>query len=343
MTPPSPSYARATSSSSSKESSKSPKTKDVPPKKLKRPSSLSNHERQLALLLRHQKALTIKPMDPTKPCPLASLPSEVRVLIYRYVFDIQTIIITLPRMWKYGSFLWPNLLRVSRAVRHEASYEFYSRTSFEGTILELDFSPVKKWVKQLPVAHRLFLSRNQKLVLELMMNDRIHMPDGLLTEGFNYAGKTLRDLWEECRRFGNLYDIHGLEHRLHFVRFSRLADWFLWCGRPIHSEINWHHRLAFPNDVPWTYSSEEWARRTRQLVKDNMIRFLRDSIAVPALPCVQGAKISAKQKTVMKKEALNLLEGLNKVFRDLGEGVGEESNQDWERRVASLRRYLERW
>ncbi|KAF1839473.1 hypothetical protein BDW02DRAFT_154066 [Decorospora gaudefroyi] len=173
-----PSYARATASSTSRANSKPPTTNDpvssklhrsnrkssdsftpcVPisasrehlpvvadgtaqqtkpytPKKLKRPSLLTPSKRQE---LQYKRDLCpIKPMDLSKPCPLATLPPELRTLIYTFLRPCRGSSFVLANMHKKCAH--SSLLKVCRAIRIEAGYILYTQVPFEYTVRNLDY------------------------------------------------------------------------------------------------------------------------------------------------------------------------------------------------------------
>ncbi|KAF2473911.1 uncharacterized protein BDR25DRAFT_392297 [Lindgomyces ingoldianus] len=289
-----PSYTRPTASSVTRASPRAQKPAVM--KELKRPSSISDSERELIQLLRRAEAFTIKPADPSKPC-LADLPSEIRIIIYRYILDPY-----------YPSISCaPKLLRVSRAIRHEAAYEWYSRAAFTFHTHALEFKGIKQSIERLPIAHRLFLTRNRNILLEIEIG-------AVLEELWSWDPRSMLDAWNECRQFGNPYEVKGSQHKDHFMSFCRLAGWFQWCGKPAHYGIRWQYKMDVSNR-----ESELWWGSAWPSVGYRLEKFLKGSLGVFPLPCVQQAtSLDAGQKAVMKKEALNMLESLDKDFKQGG-------------------------
>ncbi|PSN62204.1 hypothetical protein BS50DRAFT_578053, partial [Corynespora cassiicola Philippines] len=140
-----PSYARGTTASTSKTTPRSQKSYKTTPS--------------------HHPLFPIQPLDPTKPCPISRLPTELRAAIYSHVLA-PTVYISHPRIGgKPNRTIWPPLLSVSRTIRNEAAYVFYTQSAFVGTARRLDFGGVMAWVRSLPAAHRGFLGRNGGLVV----------------------------------------------------------------------------------------------------------------------------------------------------------------------------------
>lgn len=309
-----PCYARPTLSSASKSVHKTAEPQKKP-KKLKRPSAIPARSSQLQLL-------NIKPRVPTKPCPLATLPVELRLLIYEYALYNPS---TCRRRYRshFGKGLWPALLRVSQAVRQEAAYVFYTSTHFTCYIYYPDFSPVKSWIKRLPASHRSFLSRNRHLYLEFQW------PHYQIREALSFSGRSLVHRWEECSRFGNLYSLADAHHKAHFVHFCSLADWLLWCGKPVYEDIQWKYRFA--TGGRWWRSRED----------DELEEFMKSRFRVLALPCVEKEWVRERHKGRMKREALNMLEHLDKAYPRVG--TRGDRIREWDAKVRAMRRYLESW
>lgn len=346
MTPPSPSYARSTAASLSRMNPRANKTSgSVPssaiPKKLKRPSTLSDHDRQRALLLSFQaEMLTIKPANPQKPCMFALLPTEVREMIYDYILPSFEVAITTSRRqnrilrpdrstkkslssMRYNHYsLWPPLLRTSRRIRLEAAYIFYSHTSFSASVREFNFSAITCWVESLPVTHRQFLTRNSNLVINIDVTE---------TRGRN----TNHELWNECRNYGNLYVMQGTQHQRHLVSFRRLADWWLWCSKPSYKDLTWKYMLG---SLDWV--TGEWATNWRLSITE---RWMKEELTVFAAPCVSVTNVTAKQKSLMKKEALKMMDDINAEFAKINRGVNVTVRVDWDKRMKPARRILEQW
>lgn len=375
MAPPIPSYARSTAASRSREISKPQKPPvSIPPgigvRKYNRRSTLSGHDRQHepTLSTDQQDMLTIKPADPDKPCPFARLPTEIREMIYKHI---------LPSVVIFGLFPdLPALLHVSRTIRCESAYAYYSQTPFTHSIgVGLNFSDIKSWIQSIPVQHRLFLARNRNLNIVWELRSRSCRVASLAYIDY--------DTWIFCRRFGNLYSFQGTLHRQHFFSFCQLADWLLWCGTSIHENIRWNYAFHYSARPRWSgiysmwhnsrgdtgwYKSRRgfrsnnltrglmsnnprWESRWDHLLAGQVISFLENQLAAFALPCVvRHATLDAKQRHVMKKKALDMLTDVDKGFADLcatfrfSEHMdGRDRMENWQKSVEILRKSLEGW
>lgn len=280
---PVPSFARPTASSTLKTSPKGVQaTPDVTApvksqsprsslgsatneKRLKRPSTLTRRARES--IAYNADLYHIKPANPSKPCPLAALPSELRTLIYAQTFgDLQK-----PILMNYGRKRHsPSaLLRVCRAIRIEASYLYFTEAPFTWVVKNLNFNMLIGWLHKLQPSHRALLSRNRNLAIEIIPG---------LQKSYTYPPKdfllddTMQNHWKACQPFGNLYAVkamrthHGLhsgslarfhdptydpEHdniQVFFVLFCRLASWFRLCSQPGYAKIKWHYTFDLPSD-----------------------------------------------------------------------------------------------
>ncbi|KAF2873438.1 hypothetical protein BDV95DRAFT_343644 [Massariosphaeria phaeospora] len=315
----SPSYTLPTSSSASKAIPQN----TTPKKKLKRPSTLPKPATQ-------SKLPRFTPLDPNKPCPIATLPSEIHALIYHYVFPNTPIRLGAPNSPtpKNDHGLYPALLRVSRTIRTEAAYSFYTRMHFVAPIYCLNFTTVEAWVKNLPPAHRAFLAKNQNIHLHILFYTTLE---------FGYVGDEGCYHWDRCRRFGNTYAVEGALHKDHFLAFSKLADWFLWCST--HVDLRWNYKIGLHRR--WLFGI------VRLTDEELLVWFLKERLSVMVLPCVEEAWVREKKKGLMAKEALNMLESLNSdfdtSFRSLNPAICPISCSSWIDRVALLRRALRKW
>lgn len=275
-----PSFARATASSTLRSSPQGGASKDVttPPKtqtpraslgsptsnkKLKRPSTLTRRTRES--IAYNADLYYIKPLKPSKPCPLAELPSELRTQIYAHVFgDLQR-----PILMNYGRIRHsPSvLLHICRAIRIEAAYVYFPEASFTWIVKNLNFSLVIRWLQSLQPSHKTLLSRNQNLTIEITP---------ALSKSFTYPPKdyllddTLGNHWRACQPFGNLYTVRGihpgphgtyhtrlddLEHstsqanmRMYFIFFCRLAAWSRLRNQSGYTNIKWRYTFEMPMD-----------------------------------------------------------------------------------------------
>jgi hypothetical protein len=259
-----PSFARATTSSALKSSPRSARTRDVTTseqgaeasegsprmaRKLKRPSTLTRRDRES--IAYNADLYYIKPSNPSKPCPLAAIPSELRTMIYGYLFgDSQR-----PLLMNYGrERRFPSaLLQVCRAIRIEAAYLYFTCTSFTWVVRNLDFSLITTWMTRIHPTHRALLARNQNLTIEIIPGLRksyTYPPDGYLLDA------TMQDHWKTCQPFGNLYTVKGLrthpathDHvRLYFILLCRLLSWLDIGSKPGYSDIKWHYTFDMPKE-----------------------------------------------------------------------------------------------
>ncbi|KAF2248739.1 hypothetical protein BU26DRAFT_518955 [Trematosphaeria pertusa] len=321
---PQPRYARATAASAARSSPKSPKVQEdaTTPKKLKRPSTLPSPKFRAEY---HDSGpFTLKPENPKKACRLATLPPEIRLLIFEHVLRVcPTVYIPQhgARVACRGKQLWPALLRVSRLVRQEAAYVFYMQTTFICAIHDLSFKAIKYWVELLPAAHRTFLARNTNLRLDL----RIEMRE--------WVRASLAQSWIATERFGNMYSIRREKHRLHFISFCKLADWFLWCGKPANVKMKWNYAVEI---TAWSWSG--WPSRAA------LIQQFLDVCLLPfSFPCVHQAWVRERRQSEMKKEALNMLDGLDGIFQGSSRAEKATWEGEWNRKVEILRRFLGKW
>ncbi|KAF2631084.1 hypothetical protein BU25DRAFT_223947 [Macroventuria anomochaeta] len=273
-----PSFARATASSTLKASPNGGKSNDVTTtqgsgtfsgtsgtdRKLKRPSTLTRRARES--IAYNADLYHIKPSNPSKPCPLAALPSELRTLIYSHTFgDLQS-----PVLMNYGRKRHSpsKLLQTCRAIRIEAAYMYFTEASFTWLVKNLNFNAIVKWLESLQPSHRALLSRNRNLTIEVI--------PGLL-KLFTYPPKdfllddTLQNHWKACQPFGNLYAVRAMHTnsgtrrslarfddpgydpahdnaKVFFLLFCRLAVWSRLCTQSIYAGIQWKYTFDLPSD-----------------------------------------------------------------------------------------------
>ncbi|KZM25842.1 uncharacterized protein EKO05_0009208 [Ascochyta rabiei] len=266
-----PSFARATAASALKASPQSDKTRDVmtpeqrrstkastgglrAAKTLKRPSTLSKRDRES--IAYNADLHYIKASNPSKPCPLAALPSELRTLIYTYAFDdFQRPVLMNYRRVRHSPSA---LLQICRAVRIEAAYIYYTSTAFTWTIKNLNFVTIAKWLSNLNPLHRALLSRNENLVIETT---------GELQKSYTYPPQdyllddTIHNHWKACQPFGNLYAVKDERVRINFIMFCRLASWLDLCSKPVYAHVKWRYAFDMPQD---SYSKRELNRSLGQ-------------------------------------------------------------------------------
>lgn len=279
-----PSFARATAASTVRASPQGKASKDVTTqlktptetptskdslrsrtsyKKLKRPSTLTKRVRQS--IAYNADLYYIKPANPSKLCPLADLPSELRTQIYAHVFgDLRKPILMSYFRVRYAPAA---LLHICRAIRIEAAYVYFPEANFTWIVKNLNFSMVIRWLRSLQPSHRTLLSRNPNLTIEIFPG---------LAKSFTYPPKdfllddTLANHWKACQSFGNLYAVRGLHlgrqgrnhtrlddvedstsrdsMRLYFVFFCRLAAWSRLCMQSGYTNIKWRYVFDMPTD-----------------------------------------------------------------------------------------------
>ncbi|OSS44971.1 hypothetical protein B5807_09176 [Epicoccum nigrum] len=235
----------------------------TPTKRLKRPSTLTKRARES--IAYNADLHFIKPTNPSKLCPLAALPSELRSLIYSYVFgDLKK-----PVFMNYGRIrhLPAALLQICRAIRIEAAYMYYAEASFTWIIKNFNFALVMRWLQNLQPSHRALLSRNRSLTIEItpeLRRSYTYPPKDFLLDD------TMLNHWKACQPFGNLYTVTKIRasepHRglvpmlddpeaLHtqgkvfFVLFCRLAAWSKLCTQSTFNDIDWKYKFEMPSDA----------------------------------------------------------------------------------------------
>ncbi|KAH7398299.1 hypothetical protein BKA66DRAFT_452808 [Pyrenochaeta sp. MPI-SDFR-AT-0127] len=335
-----PSYARPTASSTLKASPKSSRASDPEapkstPKKLKRPSTLTIEHRQT--IIYNADLYPIRPLNPAKPCPLTTIPSELRTVIYTYALDPYSAF-QHPRQTverrrdQPPRYIWPCLLHVCRAIRIEAAYTYYTLTPFTFPVSNLNFSPVRKWVDTLPRAHQALLSKNKAIRIDVnpyVRHTHIYPPKDYLFDA------PIHEHWKACEPFGNLYSISSDLHRKQFILFCRLAGWWLFCSQPGQ------------RDVCWTYTFQEEADgngRFAEVFVAKMFTFIGDHVTVVALPRVRRAWTRNKHRARMKREALSFVTALDECFGRVAEDVGMKNwVLDWQRKLRVLKTFLESW
>jgi hypothetical protein len=349
-----PSYARATASSVLKTtptssplktadaktlntSATSPsKPKDyltpttTPTKKLKRPSPLTPQVRQS--ILYKADLFPIHPQDSSKPCPLASLPSELRTQIYLHALSPsfavpQPRFILRPRTSSLH-YVFPSILHISRAIRIEAAYVYYTCTPFSFTIRNFDMTAVVSWLDTLPVRHRGLLARNQSLSIRMVPGLRVgytYPPQGYMLDDW------LSNHWKKCSAYGNLYTIKSDNHRLHFILFCRLLGWF-----QLNEKMPWR-------GVKWRYVFDEqdlksvWGRLTGA----QTCWLLMEHVAVLGMRCVARAWVRGNGERRGREEACRFLGALDEAFRMTESD--ESKKEKWKGEMEHLRKAVESW
>ncbi|KNG47052.1 hypothetical protein TW65_06226 [Stemphylium lycopersici] len=299
--------------------------------KLKRPSRLTTHQKDTIAYKRD--LYPILPKDASKPCILAALPSELRTEIYTYILPTTNNIPScLSMMKRYKRHLSPPLLNVSRAIRIEAAYTYYTTATFSFTVRNLDFAPIIRWLELLPKQHRALLSRNRGLEINVMPsvnNTFTYPPKGWLVDG------DLEDHWRACQPFGNIYTIPNDLHKKHFLVFCRLAEWWRWCSRPVNRGMRWKYSFEqspFANPFGMPDLHEEAVLK----------RFLKNYGMAVAMPCVDKTwKRNRNVGRAMKGEAVTWLEALDQWCKQRygrGEGDGE-----WDGWMKEAKKAVGKW
>lgn len=268
-----PSFARATRSSTLKTSPRGDKSRDAAlsdtqrssapslgsPKsdaKLKRPSTLTQRARES---IAYNADLThIMPSNPSKPCPLAELPSELRTLVYSFVFgDLRRPVLMYYGRIKYSPSV---LLQICRAIRIEAAYDYFAGASFTWTITNLNFTMVMRWLNCLQPAHRALLSRNPNMTIDIfpgLAKSFTYPPVGYLLDD------TMENHWKTCQPFINLYAVSPgytrdatigqrfdrdlAKMRIFYILFCRLAAWSKMRTHSSFANMSWRYTFDFPS------------------------------------------------------------------------------------------------
>ncbi|KAL5118122.1 hypothetical protein ACEQ8H_003957 [Pleosporales sp. CAS-2024a] len=339
-----PSYARATTSSASKARptwpSKTPAAgSPSTPKKLKRPSTLTPKHRQS--ILYNANLYPIRALDPSKPCGLATLPSELRTCIYQYVLEADVVGVLQPR-FKYKArhpgqgmhcvCVWPRILHVSQAMRIEAAYLFYTTTPFLFHIRNLDFSRVEGWLHQLPRAHRALLTRNRHLQIRIMAGlsqNHTYPPKGWLLD------RWLSDHWDGCAQFGNVYATASTQHQTRFVLFCRLMSWFQLNDMMPYRDMVWSY------DVDLTVPRYHWDHCGDS---KTMLKLLSEEVGVLAIKSATSMWTRSRARGQGREEATKLLDDLEDVFGRLEDkSKTEECSESWQQEMRKLREAATKW
>ncbi|KAF2645601.1 hypothetical protein P280DRAFT_545543 [Massarina eburnea CBS 473.64] len=321
---PNPRYARATASSSLKCSPKSSKSCGRR-QTLHRPSPSSSSVAGL---------LTIEPANREEPCLLATLPTELRLLIYGYALPPWLVYLDQKR----AKHLRLPLLGVCKLIRLEAADVYYTRNPFMVSICSLQPNSPTCWTRKLPPAHLALLTRNRNMMLTIPSSDA-SIPRSSASQ------------WHYAEPFGILYGIHGQTHRLHFLRFCRLAKWWLSCSEHSIKNMKWNYTFQEPQPRGWWYRLP-----TRE---DELRTWLFNDMTSITLPCVQEAWIRNRREKEMKGPALQMLDGLNQAFEELEKpekrwGISAEKwmaieaeasrrKEEWDKRMGLLKRFIEKW
>jgi hypothetical protein len=333
-----PSYARATASSALKASQASPsKTKDPEtpistPKKLKRPSTLTPQKRQS--INYNADLYPIKPQDPSKPCPLATLPSELRISIYQYILEPHLALLHPRFIRRPGTrqirHILPGILQISQAIRIEAAYVYYTSTHFTFTVRNLDFSQVILWLDHISPQHRALLTRNQHLSIRVIpgvQQGHSYPPQGWLLDAW------MGQHWKDCSPYGNVYTIPSARHQVHFILFCRLLGWFQLNSTMLYRGVTWKYVFD-------TFVQSPWDRYSKA---ETLFNFLRDQVGVLGMGCVARAWTRGRVGAKGKEKAHVFLEDLDRIFCRVCLNERESLAEDWAWEMRRLRKVVETW
>ena len=276
----------------------------------------------------------ITPKDASKPCPLATLPSELRTLIYTYVLPAtHSISDSWARITKYKQHVAPALLHTSRAIRIEAAYTCYTRTRFQFSVRNLDFGAALRWLEQLPAAHRALLARNPGLqvnVLPTVKSTYTYPPKGWLLDNY------LEQHWRACQPYGNIYTVaSGDAHKLHFLLFCRLAEWWRWRARPPNRDIKVEYAFQqSPYANPWGIPDSFEEEAVRILLSEHGL--------VVGMPCVDRAwERNRSVARLIKSEARAFFEALDHWY--YARTGRDERDEAWDGWMKEANKALDKW
>ncbi|KAF1955788.1 hypothetical protein CC80DRAFT_492751 [Byssothecium circinans] len=329
--PSTPRYARPTAASISRCSPKSLKSSE--PRKSLQPRSPSSKSSSTPGLM------TIKPADRKRPCPLATLPTELRLLIFEYALPSGPIRLDSPLCAcpKKQPNLSPSLFHVCRLIRSESAEIFLVRLPFVASISSLQPESGHYWADKLPTSHLALLARNRNMTLTI--------PSCLNSYFTPHASSR----WHYTKDFGNIYGI-GEVHQRHFLRFCRLAKWWQFCAENRVKNIGWNIEIQEARTRGF------WHQQDRE---GQLREWLFEDVTTIALPCVQKMWVRGRREKEMKRPALQMLDGLDRSFQKLGspkkpwgtnaegwvslELERSEREDEWNKRVALLRNFISRW
>lgn len=320
-----PSYALPTRSSRLKS--------DPGSSKCSKTTSAHTHKRYSSL-----EPLEIKAADRSKPCPFASLPTEIRLQIYSYVPPDPPVSIKplrslrplrtfrplrsltsitsvmLFRGSKYLSCIREHtlLFEICRFIQAETMYEFFRTAKISFYVRLDDYEVITDWITAVPPAQRMALAKNPNIKINFYLhNPAIHR----------------EDISKICYRFGNT-DAVQRPHWPYFARFCLLASWCLACAELTSNNIIWTYNVVAP--YGWEQSgvppSHVWFKEVLQTV---------------TLPCVQAAWLKNRQERKLKEEWLRLVEAVDRAvqLRRIRDPTSEPTKA-WNRDVDSLRQFL---
>jgi hypothetical protein len=230
-------------------------------------------------------------------------------------------------------FIFPSLLHISRAIRIEAAWVYYTFTPFSFMIRNFDFGGVLLWLDTLPVRHRGLLVRNRDLSLKIIPGLRegySYPPPGYLLDNW------LETHWKNCSAFGNLYTIKSKEHRVHFILFCRLMSWFRWNDRAPWKDTRWRYEFECGTQ---SSSFEQWMSRETLVA----VVFLKEQVGVLAMGCVAKAWVRGcgYGQGRGREEARTFLGALDDVYR--GKETREILVEEWACEMKRIEKAVEKW
>lgn len=286
-----------------------------------------------------------QPFASKKPCALLDLPCELRLQIYSYIlpteYDVQF------REWRFPKVQDPILLlfSVCHVIRVESRHEFFTKTHFRLPCVTFRSRNVlENWLSILSPTDRSLLGQNANVTLPITLRGEEYARDPIpatyhawnATNAFNVP-KRLEEhnayLWKDCKRFGNVYEISRWKDKTRFGSFCKLASWLLWCAEPIAKDINWSYEIHIQPRSQFDDSIE------------NLKNWLRHNLEAAALHCVQTAWVRERREAEMKKQALGMLEAVNRRMQLCRKvkGLPPLGDEDWNRKITSLRQFFDKW
>ena len=238
-TPSTPNSARATAASASKRSPM--------------PSNRYGYSKNIKVYFPWSRSsyiprkLTIKPAKLQKPHSLTTIPAEIRLMIYDHVLLKGPIYLDPHRFVLLNNkqtVLTPSLLRVCRLIRTESTEFFYTKTPFVSSISALQSkinsgwiykSMITTWIDKLQPWHFTFFARNHNMTLVIPSTRT------------NYLRSQVMARSRVIKRFGDLCSINEQEHQFQFVRFCRVALWWLSCAEYYVKMIKWRFEFEEPS------------------------------------------------------------------------------------------------
>jgi hypothetical protein len=280
----------------------------------------------------------IRPQDPTKPCPLATLPSELRTVIYEYALQPDLAIpqprfIFKPRL-RVIRYIWPKILHISQAIRIEVAYLYYNSTPFIFYIRNLDFSYVTSWLQCVPPQHRALLTRNRNLEIHIrpgLRPSHTYPPAGFLLDSW------LNDHWNACSPFGNIYFTSSPKHQQHFILFCRLMSWFHLNSTTPLRDITWKY------DVDFGASRSVWGIWDQCGDVEMLWKLLSEEVRVLGMDCVERAWTRGRVKGKGKKEALKFLSDLDDVSAQMFVDKEDDLVEKWALMMKRLKVVVNKW